>query len=64
MEANGYFGRGVDLSEVFIFGGAYHDFKEALNRVKWYPHQSTDENPEFVNARGMYKFMRYQYKTG
>ena len=61
-EARRRFGKGAELSEVTFFGGAYHDFESILKQEPWFPHQRAAEQPLFVNALGMYKYISYVAK--
>jgi len=53
------FGDGSELSEVVFFGGACVDFEHELNTSPWFPHQRTADEPLYVNALGLYKFIKY-----
>jgi len=53
------FGAGAELSQVQIFGGAALDFRDLLTEQAWFRHQQMADNPLYVNAIGMYKFIRY-----
>lgn len=58
-QVHSVFGEGAELSQVLFFGGACLDFAEMLRARPWYPHQRIAENPLYVNALGMYKYIRY-----
>lgn len=58
-EANLIFGQGADLHSVHMFGGSYLDYKSYIETDPWFKHQEADANPLYVNALGMYKYIRY-----
>ena len=58
-EARRRFGKGAELSQVIFFGGAYHDFELIINQAPWFQHQRVADQPLYVNALGMYKYIRY-----
>lgn len=53
------FGDGSELSEVVLFGGACLDFENELRAEPWFPHQRTADEPLYVNALGLYKYIKY-----
>ncbi len=53
------FGDGSELSEVVSFGGACVDFERELRASPWFRHQRTADQPLYVNALGLYKFIKY-----
>lgn len=58
-QVHSIFGEGAELSQVLLFGGACVDFADLLNAQRWYPHQQIAEDPLYVNALGMYKYLRF-----
>lgn len=49
-------GNGAELDAVIFVGGGVALIPEVANR---YPNAFVPENPEFANARGMYKYLRF-----
>lgn len=50
-------GSGVDLEQVLFVGGGAIVLREQL--LKHYPHARVPNQPEFANARGMFKFAKH-----
>lgn len=54
-------GNGAELEAVIFVGGGSAMMPEIAKR---YPNALVPEHPEFANARGMYKYLRYTSKNG
>lgn len=54
-------GNGAELEAVIFVGGGSAMMPEIAKR---YPNAMVPEHPEFANARGMYKYLRYTTKNG
>lgn len=56
-EAARHMGKGSELDMVVFIGGGSLYFKEAIRT--WFPHGTIPDHPEFMNALGMLKYIKY-----